>query len=44
MSHRPLVFTHVVDLLEADVWLRTMEKMLTIAQCDGREKVLYASG
>jgi hypothetical protein len=44
MSHCPLVFSHVVDPLEADDWLKTMEKMLTITQCADREKVLYASG
>jgi hypothetical protein len=30
--------------LEADDWLKTVEKMLTITQCTDREKVLYASG
>jgi hypothetical protein len=30
--------------LEADEWLKTVEKMLTITQCADREKVLYASG
>jgi hypothetical protein len=44
MSHCPPVFSHAVDPLEADDWLKTVEKMLTIAQCDDREKVLYASG
>jgi hypothetical protein len=31
-------------LMEADDWLKIVEKMLTIAQCHDREKVLYASG
>jgi hypothetical protein len=44
MSHCPPLFSHVVDPLEADDWLRTVEKMLTITQCTNREKVLYASG
>jgi hypothetical protein len=44
MSHCPPVFSHAVDPLEADDWLKAVEKMLTIAQCDDREKVLYASG
>jgi hypothetical protein len=44
MSHWPLVFSHVVDPLEADDWLKTVEKMLTITQCADREKALYASG
>jgi hypothetical protein len=38
------VFSHAVDPLEADDWLKTVEKMLTITQCADREKVLYASG
>jgi hypothetical protein len=44
MSHCPPVFSHAVDPLEADDWLKTVEKMLTITQCADREKVLYASG
>jgi hypothetical protein len=44
MSHRPLVFTHAADPLDADDWLKTMGKMLTTAQCDDREKVLFATG
>jgi hypothetical protein len=38
------VFTHPADPLEADDWLRAMEKQLNIAQCDDRQKVLFASG
>jgi hypothetical protein len=38
------VFTHSTDPLEDDDWLKTLEKMLTIVQCDDREKVLYSSG
>ncbi|CAN6227602.1 unnamed protein product [Urochloa humidicola] len=44
MSHRPPTFSHSADPLEADDWLKTVEKMLNIAQCNDREKVLYASG
>ncbi|CAN6347548.1 unnamed protein product [Urochloa humidicola] len=43
MTHRPPTFSHSVDPLEADDWLKTVEKMLNIAQCSDREKVLYAS-
>jgi hypothetical protein len=43
MSHCPPVFSHAVDPLEADGWLKKVEKMLTITQCTDREKVLYAS-
>jgi hypothetical protein len=32
------------DPLHADEWLKSMEKMLNIAQCPDREIVLYASG
>jgi hypothetical protein len=42
--HDPLTFSHAVDPLEADDWLRAIEKILTITQCTDREKVLYASG
>jgi hypothetical protein len=30
--------------LEADDWLKTVGKMLTTAQCDDREKVLFVTG
>ncbi|CAO2168583.1 unnamed protein product [Urochloa humidicola] len=44
MTHRPPTFSHFADPLEPDDWLKTVEKMLNIAQCTDREKVLYASG
>jgi hypothetical protein len=44
MSHRPPVFTHAADPLDADDWLKTVSKMLTTTQCDDREKVLFAAG
>jgi hypothetical protein len=44
MNHRPPVFTHAADPLEADDWLKTVGKMLTTAQCDDREKVLFVTG
>jgi hypothetical protein len=44
MSHRPPVFTHAANPLDADDWLKTVGKMLTTAQCDDREKVLFAAG
>jgi hypothetical protein len=44
MSHCPPVFTHAADPLDANVWLKTVGKMLTTAQCDDREKVLFAAG
>jgi hypothetical protein len=36
------VFLHAADPLEADDWLRAMKKQLNIAQCDDRQKVLFA--
>jgi hypothetical protein len=44
MSHRPPVFTHAADPLDADDWLKTVGKMLTTAQCDDREKIMFATG
>jgi hypothetical protein len=44
MSHKPPTFTSSPDPLHADDWLKSVEKMLNIAQCSDREKVLYASG
>jgi hypothetical protein len=44
MSHKTPTFASSPDPLDADDWLKSMEKMLIIAQCSDREKVLYASG
>jgi hypothetical protein len=44
MSHKPLTFANYPDPLDADDRLKSIEKMLNIAQCSNREKVLYASG
>ena len=43
MGHPP-TFSHASDPLEADDWLRAMERQLDIAHCDDQEKVLFASG
>jgi hypothetical protein len=43
MSHKPPTFSSSLDSLKADDWLKSAEKMLNIAQCIDREKVLYAS-
>ena len=43
MSHKPLSFANSSDPLNADDWLKFVEKMLNISQCSDREKVLYAS-
>jgi hypothetical protein len=44
MTHKPPTFASSPDPLHADDWLKLVEKMLNIAQCSDREKVLYASG
>jgi hypothetical protein len=44
MSHKPPTFASSLDPLHANDWLKSVEKMLIIAQCSDREKVLYASG
>jgi hypothetical protein len=44
MSHRPPTFSSSLDPLHANDWLKSVEKMLNIAQCSDQEKVLYASG
>ena len=44
LKGRPPVFSHRTDPLEADDWLRAVEKQLNIAQCDDQQKVLYVLG
>jgi hypothetical protein len=44
MSHKPPTFSSSLDPLHADDLLKSVEKMLNIAQCIDRKKVLYASG
>jgi hypothetical protein len=44
ISHTPPTFSNSSDPLQANDWLKSKEKMLNIAQCSDREKVLYASG
>ena len=39
---RPSTFAHTDSPLEADDWLRDIERKLIIAQCSDNEKVLYA--
>ena len=40
----PLTFSHMSDPLQANDWLRAVERQLDIAQCDDRERVLYVAG
>ena len=44
MKGRPPIFTRAANPLEADDWIRTVEKQLNMEQCNDLEKVLYASG
>jgi hypothetical protein len=44
MSHHLPTYSHSVDPLDADDWLKTINKNLNTTQCNDREKVLYASG
>jgi isochorismate synthase EntC len=40
---KPPSFSHCVELMDADDWLKTVEKKLQIVQCNNREKVMLAS-
>ncbi|CAO2176231.1 unnamed protein product [Urochloa humidicola] len=44
MKGHPPKFSHASNPLQADDWLKAVERQLNIAQCTDREKVLYASG
>jgi hypothetical protein len=39
----PPTFSHVVEPMDADDWLKSIEKKLLVVQCNNREKVLLAS-
>jgi hypothetical protein len=41
MRGHPPTFTHSSDPMDAEDWLRTVERELHTAQCDDMEKVLY---
>jgi hypothetical protein len=41
MRGHPLVFAHSADPMDAEDWMRTMERELHTTKCDDREKVLY---
>jgi hypothetical protein len=41
-TKRP-TFSHVVDSMDADDWLKSVEKMLQVVQCNNRERLLLAS-
>ena len=44
MKGHPPTFSHSADPLQADDWLRAVERQLDIAQCNDQERVLYAAG
>ena len=44
MKGHPPTFSHTSEPLEANVWLRAVERQLDIAQCDDHEKVPFVSG
>jgi hypothetical protein len=39
----PTTFSQAKDLMEAEGWLKSIEKKLEIAQCNDHEKVLFAA-
>ena len=44
LKGHPPTFSHATEPLQADDWLRAVERQLDIAQCDDRERVLYGAG
>jgi hypothetical protein len=40
---KPPTFSHSMEPMDADDWLKSVEKKLQVVQCNNREKVLLAS-
>jgi hypothetical protein len=40
---KPRTFSHVVEPMDVDDWLKSVEKKLQVVQCNNREKVLLVS-
>jgi hypothetical protein len=40
---KPPTFSHVVEPMDADDWLKSVKKKLQVVQCNNHEKVLLAS-
>jgi hypothetical protein len=40
---KPPTFSHDVELMDADDWLKSVDKKLQVVQCNNYEKVLLAS-
>ncbi|WVZ63659.1 hypothetical protein U9M48_013273 [Paspalum notatum var. saurae] len=44
MKGHPPTFSHSANPLQADDWLRAVERQLDITQCNDQERVMYAAG
>jgi hypothetical protein len=40
---KPPTLSHVVEPMDADDWLKSVEKTLSVVQCNNHEKLLLAS-
>jgi hypothetical protein len=40
---KPPTFSHSIEPMDADDWMKTIEKKLQVIQCNNREKVPFAS-
>jgi hypothetical protein len=40
---KPPTFSQVMELMDANDWLKSLEKKLQVVQCNNREKMLLAS-
>jgi hypothetical protein len=40
---KPLTFSHSVEPMDADDWLKIVEKKRQVVQCNNREKVLFVA-
>jgi hypothetical protein len=40
---KPPTFSHTVEPMDVDDWLKSVEKKLQVVQCNNHEKVLLAS-
>jgi hypothetical protein len=40
---KPLTLSHFVEPMDADDWMKTVEKKLQVVDCNNREKVLFAA-
>jgi hypothetical protein len=39
---KPPTFSHSVELIDVDDWLKIVEKKLQVVQCNNRERVMLA--